>query len=284
MRTGFLTDEQLKKIKSVDKVRKEQRKQTVEGDPEAYSTLLLGSKDTPGVLEKAGKRTDIIQYVLVLAGDLINGTGADLSHPTHNFWQATLTLPDAPSFAQSLASRPEPYKPFLALLNQSSNPEDPIPLLASSFLSNLVASALTSSSKPLSRDDEALPKIYSYLSKLTKNQDSGLQDIGVQQYSLLLRSSRAKQLFWQQRSETVEPLMDILRSATGAAKETDSTLWSGATSIRSSDTSLAGGVSLQLLYHVLLVIWQLSFEAKLVGRGLQKYVSIAKLVHDTDVE
>ena len=64
--------------------------------------------------------------------------------------------------------------------------------------------------------------------------------------------------------------MDILRTAAGAGKDTDSTLWSGATSIRSSDTKFGGGVSLQLLYHVLLVIWQLSFEGKMVGEGLEK--------------
>lgn len=63
----------MKKIKAVDKVRKEQRKQTIEGDLPAYTTLLIGGKNGTGVLEKAAKRTDIIQYVLVLAADLVNG-------------------------------------------------------------------------------------------------------------------------------------------------------------------------------------------------------------------
>jgi V-type H+-transporting ATPase subunit H len=73
VRAGNLADEQLKKIKTVDKVRKEQRKQNIEGDLLGYSTLLVGGKNGPSVLEKAAKRTDIIQYVLVLAADLING-------------------------------------------------------------------------------------------------------------------------------------------------------------------------------------------------------------------
>ena len=64
--------------------------------------------------------------------------------------------------------------------------------------------------------------------------------------------------------------MDILRGAAGAGKDSDSTIYSGATSIRSSDTKFGGGVSLQLLYHVLLVIWQLSFEGTMVGEGLEK--------------
>jgi V-type H+-transporting ATPase subunit H len=73
VRAGNLADEQLKKIKSVDKVRKEQRKQNIEGDLQGYTTLLIGGKNGSSVLEKAAKRTDIIQYVLVLAADLING-------------------------------------------------------------------------------------------------------------------------------------------------------------------------------------------------------------------
>ena len=97
-----------------------------------------------------------------------------------------------------------------------------------------------------------------------------MQDIGVQQYSVLLRTKRAKELFWKQKSETVDPLMDILHTAAGAGKDTDSTLWSGTTSIRSSDTKFGGGVGLQLLYHVLMVIWQLSFEGKMVGEGMER--------------
>jgi V-type H+-transporting ATPase subunit H len=182
-------------------------------------------------------------------------------------------LLDAPLLSSALIAQPEPYKHFLAFLDHSSNPEDPIPLLASTFLTNLVGFSLTSSSKPSPRDDQALPKLFTYLSKLAKNQDSGLQDIGVQQYSVLLRTKRAKELFWKQRNETVDPLMDILRSAAGTSNDTDSTLWSGATSIRSSDTKFGGGVGLQLLYHVLLVIWQLSFQGKMVGEGLEKCVN-----------
>lgn len=73
VRAGNLTEDQLKKIKAVDKVRKEQRKQHIESDVQGYVTLLVGGKNGVGILEKAAKRTDIIQYMLVLAVDLING-------------------------------------------------------------------------------------------------------------------------------------------------------------------------------------------------------------------
>lgn len=79
MRAGNLTDEQLKKIKSVDKVRKEQRKQTIEKDVKSYSTLLVGGGGSGSVFDKVSKRTDILQYILVLATDLINGTSAYVS-------------------------------------------------------------------------------------------------------------------------------------------------------------------------------------------------------------
>jgi V-type H+-transporting ATPase subunit H len=174
--------------------------------------------------------------------------------------------------AHKILEQPEPYKNFLGLLSNSQSPEDTIPILSAAFLTNLVAVSLTSSSKPIPRDDEALPKLYTYLSTLTKSQDSGLQDIGVQQFSTLLRTKRAKELFWKQKKDTIDPLFEILRNAAGAAKDSDSTLWSGATSIRSADTRFGGGVGLQLTYHVLLVLWQLSFEGKMVGEGLEKYV------------
>ena len=73
VRAGHISDVELKRIKAVDKVRKEQRRQTVEGDLEAYRTLLLGADGVQSVLESAKKRADVIQYILVLAGDLING-------------------------------------------------------------------------------------------------------------------------------------------------------------------------------------------------------------------
>lgn len=114
-----------------------------------------------------------------------------------------------------------------------------------------------------------MPKLYSHLSNLAKSQDSGLQDIGVQAYSTLLRTKKSRELFWQQRKNTIDPLIETLRSAAGSVKETDSTLWSGATSIRGADTVIGGGVGLQLLYHILLVMWQLSFEGKLVGEELE---------------
>lgn len=118
----------------------------------------------------------------------------------------------------------------------------------------------------------AVPRLLSYLSKLTQVSDGGLQDIAVLQYSALLRGKRSRELFWNQRKETVAPLVQILRAAAGVADgDSTSTLWNGATSLRSgNEGSLGGGVGLQLLYHVLLVLWQLSFEGAAIGNGLEE--------------
>lgn len=116
-----------------------------------------------------------------------------------------------------------------------------------------------------------MPQILSYLSTLTQLSDGGLQDIAVLGYSALLRDKRSRELFWSQRQETIRPLVDILRTAAGIGANGDSasTLWSGGTSLR-SEGSLGGGIGLQLLYHVLLVLWQLSFEGASIGDGLEE--------------
>ncbi|KAF3040947.1 H(+)-transporting V1 sector ATPase subunit H [Didymella heteroderae] len=249
VRAKTITDEDLKKIKSIDKVRKEQRKQTIESDVDSFVTLLLGGEESQSIFEAAAKRQDIIHYMLVLLGDIIE---------------------DIPALTSALIKHPAPYKPFLPLLKASSNNEDPVPLLTSSVLSGLISYAVITPSKDTTQLDQALPQLYSYLSTLAKASDAGLQDIAVREFSAVLRSSKARHLFWKQRKETLDPLFVILRSAAGSSNDRDSTLYNGGGSIRSAgDSGLSGGVGLQLLYHVLLVIWQLSFEGELVGDGLQ---------------
>jgi V-type H+-transporting ATPase subunit H len=181
------------------------------------------------------------------------------------------TFKDIPQLTSTLLAKPNLYQPFLPLLSQSSNIEAPIPLLTSYILTNLASAALAKKSKSDSETEKALPQLFSYLSKLAKNADSGLQDIAVQEYSTLLRSKKAREIFWKLKDETVTPLVDILRAAAGVASSDGSTIMSGGASMRSvTDGGLAGGVGLQLLYHVLIVFWELSFEGELVGDGLDE--------------
>ena len=73
VRASTVTDDQLSKIRAVDKVRKEIRKQTIEGDLDSYRTLFVGGEGKPSVLQSASRRAEIVQYVLVLLSDLLDG-------------------------------------------------------------------------------------------------------------------------------------------------------------------------------------------------------------------
>ncbi|KAI1436603.1 armadillo-type protein [Xylaria sp. CBS 124048] len=240
-RAGTITESQLAKIRAVDKSRKEQRKQVVEGDLDGYRILFVGEPGNPGVLESASRRSDVVQYILVLLSDV---------------------LQSVPALAKALYQDSDPYQHFLPLLAHSNNLEDPIPLLTSTVLATLMASAQDASLAT----EHSLPLILSYLSGLAKSPDAGLQDIAVTEYSSLMYSRTNRQLFWKQRSETVSPLIEILRKAAGVGGESSANLWSGNASQRPAGVEgLSGGVGLQLLYHVLLVLWQLSFEASDIG-------------------
>ncbi|GAB0134366.1 hypothetical protein EsDP_00002743 [Epichloe bromicola] len=256
IRAGTLTEEHYAKIRALDKAKKpEQRKEVVEGDIDGYRLLFVGGSGKASVLETAGKHANVVQYILVLLADLLDAV---------------------PSLAKALFKGSDPYKHFLPLLH-SNTTEDPIPLLTSNALTNLVSLARDESKAT----DQALPVMLTYLSGLAKSADAGLQDIAVQEYSSLLFGRTSREKFWNQRSETVEPLIKILQTAAGIGNGANSaaSLWSGSATVRNNgfEGSLGGGVGLQLLYHVLLVIWQLTFEAEEVGDDLNDEYDIILL-------
>lgn len=177
---------------------------------------------------------------------------------------------DVPSLAKALFKDTDPYRHFLPLL-KSNNNEDPVPLLAAHALARLMATARDESQCT----HQALPMMLSYLSGLAKSSDAGLQDIAVQEYSSLLFGQVSREQFWNQRSETVAPLIKILQTAAGIDGNGNSSasLWSGNSGTRSGnfEGSMGAGVGLQLLYHVLLVIWQVSFESESIGDEMDEY-------------
>jgi len=81
VRTGTLTEDQLAQIRAVDKVKKDARKHTVEADLDGYCTLFVGAPGKKSVLELAAKRQDVVQYMLVLLSDLLDGASCPL-HPS----------------------------------------------------------------------------------------------------------------------------------------------------------------------------------------------------------
>lgn len=180
-----------------------------------------------------------------------------------------------PTLAQSLSTKStDPYQQLLPLIvTPWTNSEDTTPLLAATAASALMAAARDESPAAAA----ALPTLFTFFSGLAKNTDANMQDIAVQQYTAFLFCHNARVAFWNQRTETIAPLVNILRIAGGiGGGDDDSTasLWrNGSTNMRNTGSfegPLGGGVGLQLLYHVLLVMWQMSFEAKAIGNQLNE--------------
>lgn len=74
VRAGTLTDDQLAKIKAVERAKKDMRKEIVEADLDGYRILFVSEDAKPSVLELASKRhTEVVQYILVLLKDLLDG-------------------------------------------------------------------------------------------------------------------------------------------------------------------------------------------------------------------
>lgn len=72
MRAGLISDSDVRKFKAIDKVSKEKQVGAVEKDVDGYASLVLGPQ---GALKKAtdGERMDVVAYMLVLLGDLLEG-------------------------------------------------------------------------------------------------------------------------------------------------------------------------------------------------------------------
>lgn len=158
--------------------------------------------------------------------------------------------------------------PFSHLLSLLSHTDEATPLLSSSVLSNLLTASLRTFTKPTPDAKAALPQLYCFLANLTKSSDVHLQDIAIQSYVSLLRSSYARITFWSLQEETIAPIVKILENAggqNGNASDRGSTV--------SGNTGGAqGSVGLQLLYHVLLVIWELTFE-EVVAEEINPWVT-----------
>jgi len=72
IRFQLVTDNDVKKIKAIDKVPKEKRVGIVENDAQGYAQLVLGDQ---GVLRKSANedKVDLVRYILMWTGDLLDG-------------------------------------------------------------------------------------------------------------------------------------------------------------------------------------------------------------------
>ncbi|KAF3917145.1 hypothetical protein ABW20_dc0109888 [Dactylellina cionopaga] len=275
-RTNVINEQELKLIKAVDKVAKEKRVSIVEEDSVGYAKLIVGDPNggEKGLLERSAKRVEFVQYLLALAVELCE---------------------DVPSYITALNSHPDPYSHLMILLDHG---DDPIPIISSNLLTTLISASLFKSrvDKPT---EQALPTLFKYLATISSSSESNLQDLAVQSYVLLLRNSHSRTTFWEMGDETVKVLTSVVETAAAGSKGKGTTdvglggggaaninseatattaLLSGSAAVAST-TLKQGGVNLQLLYYVLVAIWELSFEEVIAEELDEKYDLILPLVH-----
>ncbi|EWC44333.1 hypothetical protein DRE_01159 [Drechslerella stenobrocha 248] len=258
-RTNVINEQELRLIKAVDKVPKEKRVGIVESDPEGYASLLVSSSTGKSLLERSGKRVEFVQYLLALGVELCE---------------------DVPSYIIALNSRQDPYSHLITLLDHG---DDPIPIIASSLLTTLISVSLAKS-KVDRPTQQTLPTLFKYLATICASSESNLQDLAVQSYVLLLRNSYSRMTFWEMGDETVRGLTGVVETAAAGSKGKGTTDVGLTAGISSSVAALGGdlrqgGVNLQLLYHVLVGIWALSFEETIAEELDEKYDLIPPLVH-----
>ncbi|KAF3080649.1 H(+)-transporting V1 sector ATPase subunit H [Orbilia oligospora] len=273
-RTHIINEQELKLIKAVDKVPKDKRVAIVEGDLGEYGRLIVGDSEgkQPGLLERCAKRVEFIQYLLALAVEICE---------------------DVPSFVTTLTSHSDPYSHLMTLLDHT---DAPIPIISSYLLTTLISSSL-SKSRTDNPTKQALPTLFKYLATISSSSESNLQDLAVQSYVLLLRNSYSRNTFWEMGDETMKGLTEVIETAAAGSKGSRTTdvgvvniasgipsavplLSTGSSSVPAAAAPLKqGGVNLQLLYHVLVAIWQLSFEEEIAEELDNKYDLIPPLVH-----
>jgi V-type H+-transporting ATPase subunit H len=119
-----------------------------------------------------------------------------------------------------------------------------------------LATSLSGSTKTNTGAKDALPRFYRYLAGASKLQERDQQDLAIQAYVALLRTPYARETFWDMKEETVAPLARLLEETAGGTAGSDRA------SVATGTVSgiVQGGVPLQLVYHVLLAVWELTFD------------------------
>lgn len=79
IRFNLVTNDDVRKFKAVDQVPRERRIAIVDADVQGYANLVLG------VLRRSANenRADLVQYILMWTGDLLDGQFPPLLSPSH---------------------------------------------------------------------------------------------------------------------------------------------------------------------------------------------------------
>ena len=171
-------------------------------------------------------------------------------------------------FAASLLAIPRPYEHLLPLL---SHTDETVPVLTSKILTTLLMISLASTSSKEAPEADAKTALPTFLSHLaSRSQDPYHVDLAVQSYVSLLRSSYARLTFWYtgEGLPTLKKILDTSAHGTGSP--------SGV----APGGLIQGGVNLQLLYHVLLVFWELTFEEEIAEKIAECALPLAVFTYD----
>jgi V-type H+-transporting ATPase subunit H len=199
----------------------------------------------------------------------------------------------SPKFVDALLV--EVTNPYTELVTFLEIDNEAIQLLTSRTLGVIISHALKPSAKHKQSEEKtleakrALGHLYTYHAKKLQDSlnDSTQQDLSVQSFVDLLRAKAGRRLFWANaedelepeenevgqgillvgRKKTVDPLVNILRKATSkSTQEVTSALDTRFPQNGTGSNLSQGDVGLQLLYHVLLVFWSLTFEEQVASK------------------
>ncbi|RPA82731.1 ARM repeat-containing protein [Ascobolus immersus RN42] len=277
-RSGAINDADSTKLDELSKdvspeTQETSRMKLFEKDTDAYVKLLFGEDGETGVLKKVAENAVVVSVLLILSDAL-----------SSEKFRVTV-----------FKSVDDPFKVLIHLLDKG---DESVKFIASRDLGNLIAHALTKTygEDKVSEEKQLLAKralapLYTYLSDGIKNGDNNVQDLCMQGYVNLVRNKGARRVFWANsedeldeseqdqsiplvgRSRLATPLINILRKATPKDAQQKPI-----TSNVDPNEIQQGDVSLQLLYHTLLVIWSLSFEEQVTSTIQSDYQIIWTLL------
>ncbi|KAI8089241.1 ATPase, V1 complex, subunit H [Halteromyces radiatus] len=163
-RANLLTHAQVELIKSIDKKSSQEIQVAVQGREDTYASLIL-------YLLQSLSRTDTVQYVCVLADDILSGNEENARgfHTIAN------------------ENKSYPYGPFFRILQLN----DELACLEATKILTILAS-----SSPCPEQND-LTELYSWLASQLTNANNNLVDIAVQELESLLRVRTYRVPFWK---------------------------------------------------------------------------------------
>ncbi|KAF7721503.1 H(+)-transporting V1 sector ATPase subunit H [Apophysomyces ossiformis] len=238
-RANLLTHEQVELIKAIDKKLPEKVQEIVKEKGQTYASLVLH-------LLQSLSRLDTVEYVCVLADDILSG------HDAH-----------AAFFHATAQQNPNlPFGPFLRVLHQD---DEFASLQASKIMTVLACSAPNPSSVNLS-------ELFNWIAQqLTNSQRIEIIDIIIQELESLLRIGQYRLPIWNTRNIVQEYISQpwsllVSRQSTNPSP------------IASLVNRLDKSATPQMQYQIIFCLWLLTFEPTVAAKINKQYDIIPLLI------